>query len=198
MKNEKTHYLRVGDYLVDAESLLALEHECVPPLCRDSGSCCAAHDVWVDAEDRARLLEWLPAASRYATHIAEHVEVGEEVCRRLGPELHVVGKQSGEMCLLAYRAEDGAILCSLHSAALDDGADPAEVKPRGCILWPLCVSGDDPPVISVQPGADDFPCNELRSDRRTLHPGTAALVRTAFGERFLGLLRDQLNEYVEG
>jgi hypothetical protein len=68
----------------------------------------------------------------------------------------------------------------LHTAALDADLDPALVKPLACRLWPLALSEDPIPVLSVQEEAYSFACNHRRSGKG-LHVGVRALLAAAFG-----------------
>ena len=183
------NHLRVAGYLVDIHALLRLEHHCDPHLCRRSGSCCAAHDAWIDSEEHDRLTRRLPRAAQFAPHLRNE----PDPCRRLGPDLFVIGKSAAGTCIFAFESDEGETLCSLHAAALEAGESPEKVKPRGCVLWPLCESGSEPPVISVQPGAYDFPCNTPRPDAQTLHPAIAALIRAAYGPEFLRELQGRIS-----
>ena len=77
-------------------------------------------------------------------------------------------------------------MCSLHSAALELGLPPAQVKPRACALWPLALVKGDPPLLTVQEGVLDFPCNRARSESSGgLDPGVAEIVEAVFGHAFL-------------
>jgi hypothetical protein len=185
MESQAQHLLAVGRYLVDVRALSRAAHRCDPALCRDSGSCCAAYDVWVGDEERARLLGRLPEAARYATHLREG-----GAFRRLGPDAHAVQKRPDGLCVFAYRAPDGRVLCSLHSAALAAGLGPERLKPHSCVLWPLCVSSSRPPVISVHGDAFRFPCTRRRRGPATIDGGIAGVMRAAFGGEFLSALAD--------
>jgi hypothetical protein len=189
MKSSQANILRAGDYRFDIDALRRLEHRCEPRVCGESGSCCAAHDAWIGCEEHDRLVRWFSRAAEFAPHLREM----DSPCRQLGPEIYVIRKRPDELCIYAFRAKYGQHLCSLHAAALECGRDPAEIKPRGCVLWPLCESGPKPPVISVQPGAYDFPCNTRREPSGTLDRGTADLIRSACGAPVLLELQDKLN-----
>jgi hypothetical protein len=65
--------------------------------------------------------------------------------------------------------------------AVEVGVSPHVAKPRGCGLWPLCVSDDQPPIVTVQPGADKYPCNRIVPGRENLHPGTEELLEALDG-----------------
>ncbi|MFP4176407.1 MAG: hypothetical protein ACOCR1_03740 [Planctomycetota bacterium] len=169
-------YVERKGYLLDLSSLTTLEHRCRPELCTDASVCCAEHDVWVDRAERDRVAEWGSRASRMFDSVDQKLrEVGDPF-RQLGPDLFVLARGSEGICVWAYRGNKGEVLCALHSAALKLGHSPEEAKPEGCILWPLCLCGDAPPEVSVQPGAEQFPCNTFVSERTQLHGGTRDLL----------------------
>ena len=71
---------------------------------------------------------------------------------------------------------------------------PEEVKPRGCVLWPLALSEDKPLSLSVDSEAFLFPCNKKRKGASTLAPGIADIIKKLFGSAFL----NKVNEYAGG
>ncbi|MFW6457634.1 MAG: hypothetical protein ACOC0A_04990 [Planctomycetota bacterium] len=166
---EKTEH---ADYQIDKASVIPLEHECDPMLCRECGSCCEAHDVWVDEAERRRILRWGRRAVERFDFLPAGLCAGLGPFRQLGSDLYVMEAGEDGICVWAYRGQYDEVLCVLHTIALDSGVSPAEAKPRGCTLWPLCISGTEPPVVAVQPGAQKYPCNTIVPERGTLHPGT--------------------------
>lgn len=172
---------------VDVPALAALRHRCDPALCRDSGSCCACHDIWIGDEEAERILSLLPEAARFVPYLEGAASEGV-VLKRLGPDWHTIVRRQDGLCALAYRAEDGRVLCSLHSAAFREGADPLRTKPECCVLWPLSLTTSNPPVLSVQEGAFEFPCNQRREPDGALDKGLSDIVRALFGREFSAAL----------
>jgi hypothetical protein len=172
---------------VDVPALAALRHRCDPALCRDSGSCCACHDLWIGDEEAERIRALRPEAARYAAHLKAAATENAGL-KRLGPDWHTIVRRQDGLCSLAYRTEDGRVLCSLHSAAVRKGADPFRAKPECCVLWPLSLTTSNPPVLSVQEGAFEFPCNHRREPDGALHDGVANIIRVLFGREFYAAL----------
>ena len=173
----------IDGYRVDLAALTTLAHHCEPGLCR-GGTCCAEYDVWIGDEEVSRIVGVMPAAARYARHLAD-LASADTLLRKLGPDAYAIGQRELGLCVFAYRAGGGGYLCSLHSAALELGLAPHRVKPDSCFLWPLAISSSRPPVVSVQEGAFAFACNTHREPDGRLDPGVAEIVRGAFGEGFL-------------
>ncbi len=193
MSNLKGLFLDVGDYQVDAEALMRLAYRCDPSRCRGLRSCCGVYDVWIDAEEKARLEKNLSLV---------FVRAGKEsggkcvdtYLKWVGAG-YVLQKNREGLCRLACRADDGRVLCALHSAALHAGIPPAQVKPRSCLLWPLALAGRGHRTVSVQQDAYDFPCNRRREDSLShLDSGTVSLIRTNFGEEFVSILERRLKD----
>jgi hypothetical protein len=180
MHGESDSHPLVQGHSVDVDALIGLAHHCQPFLCRDSGSCCVAYDVWLGDEERRRILEVAPAAATYLPGGS----VPEAAVRQWGPDAHALAKDEAGRCALAYRDGEGRVLCSLHSAALDLGLAPEEVKPESCVLWPLSVTSSRPPVLSVQEGALRYPCNRRRR-ACGLDEGVAGILQQVLGEEFL-------------
>ncbi len=191
--NTISGHIAVADYLVDADALCGLEHACDPTLCRHK-SCCGVYDIWVGAEDRERLAEHLKDASTLPGGAGRSMDM-HDVLRWVGAG-YILRKNKDGLCMLAYRAEDGSVLCSLHSAALQRNCPPCRAKPSSCTLWPLSLTGAaGHRIVSIQPGAFEFPCNRRRISRRPLlHLGTATLIRDNFGIGFLSALEAGLKE----
>ncbi len=179
---------------VDLAALRALRHRCEPLKCigRERG-CCETYEVYVDPREMGTIVGSMPDAARYARGLrtkGEFIEPFEETdggsCLATDPH----GR-----CVFAYRDSAGATLCSLHSAALKHGLPPIKVKPKACALWPLYLVEDKQRFLTVQEGANAFPCNHTRrSNARGLDAGVAEIVRDVFGEGFLAELNAKLIE----
>jgi hypothetical protein len=164
---------------VDLEALGSISHRCEPALCRASGSCCARHDVWIGAEERSRIQNLLPAACEVTPRLSEE----ETLFKPLGPDVYAIRRTGDGLCIFAYADPERRVLCALHSAALKTGLAPREVKPRGCLLWPLALATSEPSLLFVQDGAFGFPCNRLRPPQPSLDAGIRAIVETLFGRQ---------------
>lgn len=194
MRQTSRHLSELDGCLADVGALAGLAHRCEPALCRESGSCCAAHDVWLGDEERARILDLWPAVVRYATHLAEGAGTAGAF-RRLGPDAWAVRRRGDGLCAFAYDGAEGETLCAVHGAALETSVAPEAAKPRGCVLWPLALSSARPPVLGVQAGALRYPCNSTRPpDAAGLDEGVARIVAAACGGAFLRKLRRALRD----
>ncbi|HPK03792.1 MAG TPA: hypothetical protein PLS90_15195, partial [Candidatus Sumerlaeota bacterium] len=141
-----------------------------------------------------RITGMMPHACRYAPHLRRGGRLANPFDDD-GPRNWLLETDEDGRCLFAYTNADGETRCSIHSAALDLGLEPYHVKPRACALWPLALSEDRPPVLSIQNDCFDFPCNTRRRGRaRTLDPGIAELIERNFGKPFL----DKLHRLITG
>jgi hypothetical protein len=177
---------------VDLAALSALRHRCEPMKClgRERG-CCETYEVYVDPREMGTIVGSMPDAARHARGLrsrGDFIDPFEDTdggsCLATDPH----GR-----CVFAYRDRAGATLCSLHSAALKHGLPPVKVKPKACALWPLFLVEGKRPLLTVQDGARDFPCNHTRrAAARGLDAGVAGIVRDVFGEEFLAELNAEM------
>ena len=180
-----TQYADIGGYRVDLEALASIAHRCDPVLCRRSGCCCAEYDVWIGEEEVERAAGMMERAARFAPHLRGGDGALVSAFRQLGPDAYAIEEGQGGLCILAYRGAREECLCSLHSAALEAGVAPQDVKPHCCFIWPLSIASSRPPVVSVQVDAFNFPCNQRREPDGRLDEGIAQIVEGAFGREFL-------------
>jgi len=183
-----TRYGDITGYRVDLEALATIAHRCEPVLCRRSGSCCAQYDIWIGRAEMERMVGLMPQAAHFAPHLRGSDGELKNVFRELGPDAYALEEGGDGLCVFAYRGPMRECLCSLHSAALEAGLAPQAVKPNCCFTWPLAISGERPPVISVQVDAFDFPCNRHREPDGGLDEGIAEIIEGAFGRPFLSAL----------
>jgi len=172
---------------IDAQSIHALAHRCEPENCAHRQSCCATYEVAVGSEEIGTIVGVLPDAARFQPELLTNGEPLDPFDETDGGAC--LNTDEHGRCVFAFSSESGAPLCSLHAAALELGLPPMRTKPRACALWPLALTEDAEPTLSVQPGAYDFACNRPRRDAErqteTLDPGVAALIRDALGEAAL-------------
>ena len=174
---------------VDLDSLLCIKHDCRPELCRSRPSCCSCYEVCLGDREISRITGMMPHIVKHAKHLVID-DYFDNPFEKIGRNLYSMDTDYDNLCLFAYHGKDGCTWCSIHSAALEIGIDIADVKPVSCILWPLSLSEDDPPVLSVQSGAFDFPCNMECSVSDKLDPNISDIICKVFGLKFL----DELNE----
>jgi len=187
-----TRYADIDGYRVDLEALATTAHCCDPLLCRRTGSCCAEYEIWVSRAEMERMVGMMPQAARFARRLRRGDGELENVFRELGPDTYALEEGEDGICPFAYAGSRGERLCSLHSAALEAGLPPQAVKPHCCFTWPLAISGESPPVISIQVDALNFPCNRRREPDGGLDEGIAEIIEGAFGRPFLSALLELL------
>lgn len=131
-----------------------------------------------------RMTGMIPASSAYASTLREGKGYANPF-ESVGEGLHALDTDDSGRCVFAYKSRAGHVLCSVHSAALDAGLNPFQIKPSVCTLWPLALSEDKPPVLSVQEGVFDFPCNTRPSrPLKRLDAGIAEILDALYGEAF--------------
>ena len=180
----------IDGIVIDMEAIVSLSHDCVPSLCKDGTHCCAFYEIHTTGKEGERIIDNLPAAARYAKALRqgkEYLSPLEEDDEKKGA--FIIDTDEDGLCALSYLNRSGDPLCSLHTVALDEGLSPINVKPRCCHMWPLAVSESKPPLLTVQDGVMDFPCNKTRRGRRTIDKGVADIIRDLFGEEFLKELK---------
>ncbi len=180
------HWVRIQGIDVDVERLRAIAHTCDPMLCRYTQCCCRSYDVTVDKHEIERVVGTVADAAELAPGLTEDGELIDPIDEAEGG-FCLNTDEEGE-CVFAYRTDQGAIRCSMHSLALRWNLPPESVKPRACTLWPLAVHGKKPMQLSVQDDAYDFPCNTPQVGA-TLHEGIADIVVAIFGQPFLDELQ---------
>jgi hypothetical protein len=178
----------IGGYRVDTEAIQQLAYHCDPGICRDTTSCCACYEITVAPGELSRIIGMMPWAEAYVPDLRSAHPFDDSEDGTFAIDTDEKGR-----CLFAYRDINGRKLCSLHSAASEIGKDPYACKPSSCSLWPLALSEDEPPWLTVMSDAYGFPCCRQRREPG-LDPGTAEHVRRQFGADFLAELQTALRE----
>ncbi len=164
------------DLRVDIEAIGRLRHACRPELCVAGPSCCQSYEIAFPARQARRVIDYLDHASRYARHLTGPEGLTDPLSET-DDGLACMDTDEDGLCLLAFADDTGRRRCALHAAAVELGHDPAAVKPQPCWLWPLALSEDDPPILTVCAGAEQFPCNRLlKRPARSLDAGLAEIV----------------------
>ena len=183
----------IEDVVVDISALLSIAHSCDPELCSSSGSCCGSFEICLEADEMDRVVGFMPMASEFSDGLMSGSSF-RNVFEELEPGLYAIDEGESGVCVFGYHGAKDEVLCSLHSVAMKRNYKPEEVKPRGCVLWPLAVSEDKPLSLSVDSEAFLFPCNKQREGASALDPGIADIIEKLFGKAFL----DKVNEYAAG
>ena len=179
--------------VVDIMALLSIAHSCDPSICTFSGSCCGGFEICLEADEMDRVVGFMPMASEFADGLMSGGSF-RNVFEELEPGLFAIDEGDSGFCVFGYHGAKDEVLCSLHSVAMQRNYKPEEVKPRGCVLWPLALSEDKPLSLSVDSEAFLFPCNKQRDGASTLDPGIADIIKKLYGKAFL----DKVNEYAVG
>jgi len=174
----------IEGYRVDLPALLQLWHAYDAEKCSACGCCCSSYEVTVPRRELSRLTGMIPAASRHAPGLQTDGEY-ENPFERVEKGVYAIDTDEEGLCVFAYRDPAGQVRCSIHTAALEQGLDPYKTKPSACTLWPLALTEDTLPTLTVQEDAYRFPCNRRRRNARHLAPEVAATIRTVFGASFL-------------
>jgi len=130
------------------------------------------------------IIGMMPAAARYCPQLAEHGGF-RNVFEEVEPGLFSLETDEDGLCLFACTSGK-RLQCSLHCAAVEAGMPLQAVKPESCLLWPLCLSEGEEPVLTVAEEALSFVCNRLREpddNGHSLAREVLAILATVFGEK---------------
>ena len=186
-------WIRIENVHVDLRALRALAHTCDPMKCRHTKCCCRSYEVSLEANEIGRIAGTVPDAAQLAPGLTEDGMLIDPIDDTEGG--YCLNTDEQGLCVFAYRTDQGAIYCAMHTLALRWNLPPAAVKPRACTLWPLAIHGTNPAQLSVQDDAYEFPCNTpRRPSARSLHSGIADIIEAVFGESFLKTLEAALRE----
>lgn len=172
---------------VDMRALMAIEHRCLPELCRGAPNCCSRYQIHIREEELEKIVGFLPLVEKYTASIGNEREY-ENVFEEVEDGGFIIDADENEQCVFAYITAAKEILCSLHSAAIDFGLPPFDVKPKCCSIWPLTLTEDPEPVLSVDAGFASFPCNRKKTMPEGIDSGIKDTIRIYFGESFLSAL----------
>jgi len=177
---------------VDIESICAIRHECIPGSCRDEDFCCSRYEIRIGSQELQTIIDYLPLAAEYVPYLRPDL-VSENLFVDIGNNLFAIGKNEAGYCSFAYN-KDNKIICSLHSIALKLDIPVISIKPRCCILWPLYITKDNPPHLTVDKEAFTFPCNTQRNGAN-LYPYETiiSIIRDFFEDSFWNMLQASLH-----
>ena len=176
MNSKSQMLVKIQKLSVDLPALLRLHHEYNPAACSAINCCCGSYEVTVAKSELRRITGMIPESSRFARQLRDADGEYENPFERVERGIYALDTDEHGRCIFAYRDPEGAIRCSIHSAALKLGLEPYTTKPFVCTLWPLALTEDDPPVLTVQEDAYRFPCNrELGAPAQALAPEVASI-----------------------
>ena len=177
----------VGNIRVDVQALMSIQHCCLPGVCKGAPSCCSCFQIHVNEKELETIVGFLPLVEKYTASIGG--EKGyDNVFEEDEDGLFLIDADENEQCVFAYSNEAEETVCSLHSAALELGLPPVEVKPRCCSLWPLALTEGPVPVLSINAQFASFPCNLKKPALGGIDEGIQETIRIYFGDSFLSEL----------
>lgn len=187
--------IMVGNIRVDVPALMSIQHRCQPGVCKEVPSCCSCFQIHVDEKELETIVGFLPLAEKYTASIGSAQEY-DNVFDEAEDGYFIIDVDENEKCVFAYSPPTGETLCSLHSAALDIGLLPVDVKPRCCSLWPLALAEGPEPVLSVNAQFASFPCNRKKPVQEGIDDNVQEMIRVYFGESFLSELLAKTGYYL--
>jgi len=184
---DRAQQVMVGNIRVDVAALMSIRHCCRPAVCKGMPNCCSCFQIHVDEKELESIVGFLPLVETYTPSIGNDTgydnvfEEDEDGC-------FLVDADENERCVFAYTNKQEETLCALHSAAIDLGVPPVDVKPKCCSLWPLALSKAPDPVLSINALFASFPCNRKKAVPQGIDDGIQETIRIYFGEPFLSEL----------
>ncbi len=186
-KRGREQTIMVGNIRVDVQALMSIQHCCLPGVCKGAPSCCSCFQIHVNEKELETIVGFLPLVEKYTASIGG--EKGyDNVFEEDEDGLFLIDADENEQCVFAYSNEAEETVCSLHSAALELGLPPVEVKPRCCSLWPLALTEGPVPVLSINAQFASFPCNLKKPALAGIDEGIQETIRIYFGDSFLSEL----------
>jgi hypothetical protein len=164
MSKPATLFRRSSHVLIDLDSLMKFRHNCDGCARRASvASCCSGLEVCISKSEMSKIVGIIPYIVKYCHHLLIEAEL-DNIFNESEDGLYSIDTHINGLCVFAYR-KNRRILCGIHSAADGLGLNWYDLKPLPCILWPLAISEDLSPVISLDDSAGSFHCNTEVSDR---------------------------------
>ena len=164
---------------VDLASILSVDHMCDGCLGGEP-CCCSTYEVCTTTAEIERIIPVLPEAARFCPHL-DAGDGYDNIFDEVEPGLFAIDTDDDGLCLFAFRS-GGKIRCSLHAAAAALGLAPEQVKPKACLLWPMCFS-EGREMLSLVEDAPAFRCTTPRRiSSRRLAPAFVAAVDAVYGK----------------
>jgi len=183
-KRGREQTIMVGNIRVDVQALMSIQHCCLPGVCKGVPSCCSCFQIHVNEKELETIVGFLPLVEKYTASIGSAQEY-DNIFDEAEDGCFIIDVDENEKCVFAYSTAIGETLCSLHSAALELGLPPVDVKPKCCSLWPLALSGGPHPVLSINALFDSFPCNHKKTVLEGIDDGVQETIHVYFGAAFL-------------
>tara|TARA_B100000315_G_scaffold243102_1_gene266094 strand:- start:1246 stop:1872 length:627 start_codon:yes stop_codon:yes gene_type:complete len=144
--------------VVEMKKIATLSHGCDGCQGKDfRRSCCATYEVCISLAEMEAIVGVLPEISKFCPGLKDE-DLFQNVFEETDDGLLSLDTTEDGMCVFAYEAEDG-IRCGIHSAAKNLKIPPEHIKPAVCLLWPLGISDEGLPYLSIVDDAMQFHCN---------------------------------------
>ncbi|MBI9070372.1 MAG: DUF3109 family protein [Melioribacteraceae bacterium] len=154
----------IDGIIVDLEKITSTKYKCDPNTCKDTGSCCSYYEITFKGNESENFIGLLGDASKFSKHIKPSKNF-DNIFDENEDDTITIDHDKNGTCKLAYKNENGCVLCSLHSVSLKHNLKPFKHKPSNCSLFPLALSEDKTPVLSIQEDALRFPCTNLKKKK---------------------------------
>jgi len=183
--------IMIDNIKVDIKALMSIGHDCRPKVCSGSPNCCSRYRIHVSEQEMETIVGFIPLTAKYTASVGDASSFTNVFEEEQDGSL-VIDADENEQCVFAYTAESQEILCALHTAALDLGMSPFEVKPKCCTIWPLTLTDEPVPTLSVDNHFESFPCNRKKTAAQGIDSGIKETIRVYFGDTFLDELLEKL------
>lgn len=172
---------------INVPALMSIRHSCQPAVCKGKPTCCSRFQIHVDEKELETIVGFLPLVEKYTSSIGG-AQGYDNIFEEAEDGCFIIDVDENERCVFAYTTAKEEILCSLHSAAIDLGLPPVDVKPKCCSLWPLALNRGPDPVLSINALYASFPCNQKKAVPEGIDHGIQETIRIYFGASFLSEL----------
>ena len=166
---------------------MSIRHDCLPAVCKGKANCCSCFQIHVDEKELETIVGFLPLVEKYIPSI-DGAQGYDNIFEEAEDDCFIIDADEDERCIFAYTTATEEILCSLHSAAIDLGLPPVDVKPKCCSLWPLALTKGPDTVLSINALYAAFPCNQKKVVPEGIDEGIQETIRIYFGASFLSEL----------
>jgi hypothetical protein len=121
----------VSNIRIDVAALMSIRHRCLPGVCKGKPNCCSCFQIHVDEKEMEAIVGFLPLVEKYTPSIGGAPGY-DNVFEEDEDGSFLIDADEDEQCVFAYMNEAEETLCSLHSAAIELGLPPVDVKPKCC------------------------------------------------------------------
>jgi hypothetical protein len=180
---------QIDDVLISDEAWTA-RFNCDLATCK--GLCCEVGDLGapISEEEIETVKRLLPkVAPKLSKKAVNFLATGVAEVFQGSNHIREIGKNSP--CPLAFRDNQGVVLCSIHDYALEESIPVHEIKPLWCHLFPIILRKTDAGwIINFQP--NDF-CRSI-PDAPPVLIAYADILAYIFGDEWINKVRQRYTE----